>query len=181
MSLRKDSKGEFQFKMHLFSICIFILSAVYSYDRHMKRKKVIVCTKQMKITPLKGGVMKKFSLVVICLAVLGLLASATFIQAAEKSKVNVTGKWSMVVETSQGSGTPTFTLKQDGNKLTGTYSGFFGEAPVTGTVKGNDVEIKYTMRGSLTIYKGKVDGNKIVGTVDIGGGQATGTFDGMKE
>ena len=181
MSLRKDSKGEFQFKMHLFSICIFILSAVYSYDRHMKRKKVIVCTKQMKITPLKGGVMKKFSLVVICLAVLGLLASATFIQAAEKSNVNVTGKWSMVVETSQGSGTPTFTLKQDGNKLTGTYSGFFGEAPVTGTVKGNDVEIKYTMRGSLTIYKGKVDGNKIVGTVDIGGGQATGTFDGMKE
>jgi hypothetical protein len=146
----------------------------------MKRKKVIVCTKQMKITPLKGGVMKKFSLAVICLAVLGLLASATFIQAAEKSKVNITGKWNMYVESAQGSGSPVFTLKQDGNKLTGTYKGFFGEAPVTGTVKGNDVEMKYTMRGALTIYKGKVDGNKISGTIDFGG-EATGTFDGTKE
>ncbi|GEM_PF-761408 len=36
--------------------------------------------------------MKKFNLVVMCLVVLGLLASATFIQAAAKSKVNLTGK-----------------------------------------------------------------------------------------
>jgi hypothetical protein len=129
--------------------------------------------------------MKKFNLVVICLVVLGLVASATLIQAAEKgkvaakSKVNLTGKWNMSVTTPQGSGSPVFTLKQDGNNLTGTYQGYFGEAPVTGTVKGNDVEMKYTMSGSTTIYKGKVDGNKMSGTVDLGG-QATGTFEGKK-
>ena len=133
--------------------------------------------------------MKRFNLVVVCLVVLGLVASASLSYAAPKSKAaakpvanaNIDGKWYFSVTTPTGTGNPVFTFKLDGNKLTGTYSGFFGEAPVTGTVKGNDVEIKYTMRGSLTIYKGKVDGNKIVGTVDIGGGQATGTFDGMKE
>lgn len=124
--------------------------------------------------------MKKFNLVVMCLVVLGLLASATFIQAAAKSKVNLTGKWNMSVTTPQGSGTPVFTLKQVGKKLTGTYKGYFGEAPVTGTVKGKDIEMQYTMRGALTIYKGKVDGNKMSGTIDLGG-QATGTFDGTKE
>jgi uncharacterized protein (DUF2147 family) len=129
--------------------------------------------------------MKKFNVVVICLVVLGLVASATLIQAAEKaaakSKLDITGTWNMFVTTPQGSGNPVFTLKQDGNKLTGTYAGYFGEAPVTGTIKGNDVEMKYTMRGSTTVYKGKViDGNKMSGTVDIADGQATGTFDGKK-
>lgn len=153
----------------------------------MKRKEGTVCAKQLKITPLKGGVMKKFNVVVICLVALGLVASASFVQAAqkavvaEKSKVNVTGKWNMSVETSRGSGNPVFTLKQEGNKVTGTYAGYFGEAPVTGTVKGNEVEMKYTMSGSTTVYKGKVDGNKIAGTVDIAAGEATGTFEGTKQ
>ncbi len=137
--------------------------------------------------------MKKFNLVIICLVVLGFVASASLIQAAEKGKatakskvaekvkVDVTGKWNMSVSTSRGSGSPVFTLKQDGNKLTGTYAGYFGEAPVTGTIKGNAVEMKYTMSGSTTVYKGKVDGNKIAGTVDIAAGEATGTFEGTKE
>jgi hypothetical protein len=39
--------------------------------------------------------------------------------------------------------------------------------------------MKYTMSGSTTVYKGKVDGNKMSGSVDLGG-QATGTFEGTK-
>src|SRR5262245_31629774 len=49
---------------------------------------------------------------------------------------NISGSWSFAVETSQGSGSPSFEFKQDGEKLTGTYSGMFGKAEITGSVKG---------------------------------------------
>jgi hypothetical protein len=58
--------------------------------------------------------------------------------------VNITGVWAFAVETAAGSGTPTFTFKQDGESLTGTYKGQFGEAPLTGTVKGS--AIKFTVK-----------------------------------
>jgi len=56
---------------------------------------------------------------------------------------NVTGEWNFTVESPNGTGTPTVTFKQDGETLTGTYKGRFGEAPLKGTVKGN--EIKFTL------------------------------------
>lgn len=65
--------------------------------------------------------------------------------AGQAAKVDVTGKWAFNVETSAGSGTPTLTLKQDGEKLTGHYSGQLGEADLTGTVKGQTVSIKFTV------------------------------------
>jgi hypothetical protein len=74
-----------------------------------------------------------------------LIASLVLVSsAAAQSDVNVTGEWAFTVETPQGSGTPTFTFKQDGEKLTGNYKGQFGEAPLTGTVKGG--EIKFTIK-----------------------------------
>jgi len=61
-----------------------------------------------------------------------------------------------------GTGTPTFTLKQDGEKITGTYKGQFGEAPVNGTIKGSDVTlmIKVSPQGEeITVtYTGKLTG-----------------------
>ena len=45
-----------------------------------------------------------------------LAAPPAFAQAA---KVNVTGKWLFTVETGAGSGTPTMTFKQEGEKLAG--------------------------------------------------------------
>ena len=48
--------------------------------------------------------------------------------AAQAPKVDVTGKWAFNVETAAGAGTPTMTFKQDGEKLTGHYTGTFGEA-----------------------------------------------------
>src|SRR6266436_1508120 len=50
---------------------------------------------------------------------------------------DISGTWEFTVETSQGSGSPSFEFKQDGEKLTGTYSGMFGKAPISGTVKGD--------------------------------------------
>jgi len=112
-------------------------------------------------------------------AILFLLTAALALAA------DVTGKWRFEVETSAGSGSPTFDLKQDGEKLTGTYSGALGEANVTGTVKGDDVEITFeaspTGEKVVVKYTGKLDGaDKIKGTVDLGG-LAKGTFTGEKQ
>ncbi len=86
---------------------------------------------------------------------------------------NITGVWNFTVETSAGSGSPTFTFKQDGENLTGTYKGQFGEAPLTGTVKGADVKftIKVNAQGQdLTInYVGKIEGkDSMKGTASFG-------------
>jgi hypothetical protein len=96
---------------------------------------------------------------------------------------DVTGTWTMMVETQAGSGSPTFTLTQKGEAITGTYKGQLGEAPVTGTLKGSDLllEFKVDLQGqSLTVtYTGKVDGNSASGTVQLGQ-FAQGTFKGTK-
>lgn len=86
---------------------------------------------------------------------------------------NITGVWDFTVETSGGSGNPTFTFKQDGETLTGTYKGQFGEAPLTGTVKGDNVEftIKISASGqSMTVaYSGKITGKESMkGIVALG-------------
>jgi hypothetical protein len=97
--------------------------------------------------------------------------------------VDLTGTWNVKVVLESGqSGSPTFILKQDGEKLSGTYSGALGEAPLTGTVKGNEVTIDFEASGAQIHYIGKVadDGKKMQGTVDYGG-QASGTFTATKK
>jgi hypothetical protein len=85
---------------------------------------------------------------------------------------NVTGAWAFTVETQAGSGSPSFTFKQDGENLTGMYKGQFGEAPLTGTVKGSDIKftVKVNAQGQdITItYSGKIDGNSMKGTASFG-------------
>jgi hypothetical protein len=84
-------------------------------------------------------------------------------------KTDISGAWVFQVETSAGSGSPTFTFKQDGEKLTGDYKGAFGEAPLTGTVKGGKVDFEIKgQQGTLT-YTGTIekDGN-MKGTVQLG-------------
>jgi hypothetical protein len=80
---------------------------------------------------------------------------------AQRDTVDVTGKWAFAVETAAGSGTPTMTFKQDGEKLTGHYSGQLGEADLTGTVKGQAISFAFS---------GEAQGTKIdaeySGTID---------------
>ena len=93
---------------------------------------------------------------------------------------SVSGVWNATVETPQGTGNPVFTFKQEGDKITGNYKGTFGEAPLTGTLKGSDItfSFKVNMQGQnldLT-YTGKVDGNNMKGKVALGElGEATWT------
>jgi hypothetical protein len=70
------------------------------------------------------------------------------------------------------------TFKQDGEKLTGHYSGQLGEAPLTGTVKGNAIEfaIDVNVQGTAAhiVYSGTVDKDSMKGTVQLGDfGEAT--------
>ncbi|HEV2988811.1 MAG TPA: hypothetical protein VG759_10240 [Candidatus Angelobacter sp.] len=106
-----------------------------------------------------------------------ILAIVMFMAATLCAASNLTGTWNATVKLGDQGGSPTFVLKQDGDKLTGTYSGALGEAPVKGTVKGDEVTIDFDASGAPVHYEGKVDksGNKIEGTVDYGG-QASGTF-----
>jgi hypothetical protein len=109
------------------------------------------------------------------LAIVALLAVPLF-------AVNLTGTWNAKVDLGDQQGSPTFVLKQDGEKLTGTYSGALGEAPIKGTIKGSDVTIDFEASGAQIHYAGKVDsaGTTMKGTVDYGG-QASGTFTATKK
>ena len=119
----------------------------------------------------------------VALAVLAVASTAGAAQAA--ATVDVTGKWAFAVETSAGSGTPTFTLKQDGEKLTGHYSGLLGEAELTGTVKGQAISFTFTVdvdgnKIDVT-YAGTVEGKDAMkGTVKLAG-VGEGTFTGKRQ
>jgi hypothetical protein len=97
---------------------------------------------------------------------------------------DATGTWIMAVQTSAGSGSPTFTLVQKGDAISGTYQGQLGQAPVTGTMSGNDMTLEFTIEAQgqvLTIkYTGKVDGKSVSGNVALGA-FGSGTFTGTKQ
>lgn len=102
--------------------------------------------------------------------------------AASLFASDLSGTWNAKVDLGDQAGTPTFVLKQNGEKLTGTYSGALGEAPIKGTVKEKDVTIDFESSGIKVHYAGKLDSEdkKIEGTVDYGG-QASGTFTATKK
>jgi hypothetical protein len=99
---------------------------------------------------------------------------------AQADKVNVTGKWLFNVETGAGSGTPTMTFTQDGEKLTGKYNGQFGDADLTGTVKGQDIAFSFNVDAQGTAvtfkYTGTIESkDALKGKVEIAG-LGEGTF-----
>lgn len=94
---------------------------------------------------------------------------------------DVTGKWLLTVSLGDGQGgDATFDLKQEGEKITGTYSGAVGEAEVTGMVKGDEVEFSFESQAGKVSYKGKVSGETMEGTCDYGQ-FGSGTFKGEKQ
>jgi hypothetical protein len=114
-----------------------------------------------------------------------ILAAAVLASAPLAAQAtNVTGEWTFNVTTDQGSGTPTITFKQDGEKLTGKYTGQLGVADLTGTVKGNEIQFMFTIdaqgQQAPVTYKGTVEKNTMKGTLDIGG-MVNGTFTATKK
>jgi hypothetical protein len=95
--------------------------------------------------------------------------AATPTAQSQEARTDVSGTWNFQVEFSGGSGTPTMTFKQDGEKLTGQYTGQLGEAPLNGTIKGNAIEfaIDVNVEGTAAhiVYSGTVDKDSMKGTV----------------
>lgn len=119
--------------------------------------------------------MKKLFLSVITMILISGLAVC--VQAS--ATADITGTWEITVVTSNGTGNPTFELKQEGNALSGTYSGRFGEEDVTGKVEGNKFEIDYESSGIPVKYSGTIDADTIQGDVDFSS-YGTGTFTGKR-
>jgi hypothetical protein len=112
-------------------------------------------------------------------AIMMLVVALSAVRGAAQAKVDVTGKWALNVETSAGAGQPTFTFKQDGEKLTGHYTGTFGEADLTGTVKGSDITFSFMVdaQGNALkeTYTGTADKDTMKGKLVIEG-VGEGTF-----
>jgi hypothetical protein len=111
--------------------------------------------------------MTSFTRRVLCAVVLAVLSAPIAAQ-----NPNLTGKWLFAVETSAGGGTPTITLKQDGDKLTGHYTGQLGESDLTGTVKGQEVTFTFSVevQGTALVctYAGNIENkDSLKGTVTI--------------
>ena len=88
-------------------------------------------------------------------------------------KIDVTGVWDTIIESSQGAFNVTTTFKQEGEKVTGTQVSQMGEVAIEGTITGADLKYGMTIdMGGQTMsiaFAGKVDGDSISGVVDFGG------------
>jgi hypothetical protein len=112
-------------------------------------------------------------------ALCGVCACVAAGSASAEEKIDVSGGWNVSIEIGGNTGTPLFVLKQDGEKLTGKYKGQFGEADITGRVKGDEIEFSFEGQGAKVVYTGTIKKNTMEGTADYAG-QATGNWKGKK-
>ena len=122
------------------------------------------------------------------LAIVLLGAAASFGAASSRpTAVNISGTWVLSVDLDDGGhGNPTFVFKQEGEKVTGTYSGPLGEQTVAGSVKGDKAEFGFeASRDGETIkalYTGKIESPaKMSGAVEFNGGATRGKWTGTKK
>lgn len=104
-------------------------------------------------------------------------------EAPAGKALDVTGTWQLEVATPGGSGSPTITLEQKGEALSGRYSGQLGEASLTGTLKGNAITFQFPVdfQGSsfTVVYAGTVEQDTMKGTIRLG--DMEGTFTGARK
>jgi hypothetical protein len=121
--------------------------------------------------------MKNLKTIAFLLPFLLLFTSSSLF--AQQTKL--TGTWNFSVETSAGSGSPTFVFNQETEtSFTGTYKGQLGEAPVKGTINGKEVKFSFTVSDNLIEYTGTWEGNNMKGSVKLGS-MAEGTFTAIKK
>ncbi len=110
-------------------------------------------------------------LTVTRLATLVVFATTLFVSGREPAKV--AGKWNGALQLEAISSKPTLTFVQDGEKLTGTYQGYYGASPIEGTVKEKEINftVTYTIEGSKiqAAFTGTVDGDSMGGRVEFEG------------
>lgn len=115
----------------------------------------------------------KLTSLCLVLLVCGLTAGAA---ARSRPAVDITGAWTFDVKLPNGEVEhPELVLKQEGERVTGTYSGLIGKLTVTGSVKGDEVVIKVPGKNAQgeplpLVYTGKVaSASSMSGTLDMAG------------
>ena len=94
---------------------------------------------------------------VVCL----LLACISVAAAAD---ANVAGPWNIKVSGAAGTADQKIDLKQDGNKISGTFKGPRQSGTIEGTVDSNN--IKFRVKAFVPMdYVGTVDGDTMKGTL----------------
>ena len=104
-----------------------------------------------------------------CSVVFALLFAAPFALAQS----TVAGGWSMTFQTDQGAIDADMTLKQDGQKVTGTLTSPQGEAPLEGTFTDGKLLLSLTVdaQGQTLVitFNGALEKDTLKGDVDFGG------------
>jgi hypothetical protein len=103
--------------------------------------------------------------------------------AAPQAQNSVAGSWDLSINGPEGAITAGATLKQDGDKVTGTITSPQGETAVAGTMTGKTMALAFTVttpQGNLDIkVTAEVNGAEMKGMMDFGMGQAD--FTGKKK
>lgn len=126
------------------------------------------------------------------LALIGLCLSQLVLHSAEEARPHAAGTWKWTVTTPDGQAISAMViLKQDGEKLTGTYNSrigenSFGEAPIQAAkISGREISFKVVRKindQEFTLnYGGKIEGDRIKGSVVIGDGDQKFDWDAKRE
>jgi len=105
---------------------------------------------------------------------------------AQATNMDLTGAWTLTVQSAAGTGTPSVTFQQTGEKLTGHYSSqLLGEADLTGTIKNRDLEFGFTVDVQGTKiqvkYTGTVESDGSLKGKMQAGDLGDGTFTGKRK
>ena len=102
-----------------------------------------------------------------------ILALSLLAPAVSAEPANVAGKWNVTMQLESITGHPIILLKQDGEKLTGTYEGRYGQSELKGSIKDKEIEftVSIVAEGMQTqgVFAGKVDGDTMGGEVSCEG------------
>ncbi len=104
------------------------------------------------------------------------LFAVVFVTAALSAQASIAGDWELSINGPEGAINATATLKQDGEKVTGSITSPQGTVELAGTYKAKKVELAFQIQspnGPLDIkVNGDVDGSDMKGIIDFGMGMA---------
>ncbi len=108
---------------------------------------------------------------------------AVVLSASAFAQASVAGGWDLSINGPEGPINATCTLKQDGNKVSGTLESPQGTVNLAGELKGKNLSMNFSLQtpqGSLEIkVTSEVEGANMKGMIDFGMGQAD--FTGKKK
>ena len=113
-------------------------------------------------------------LLVAWVAAIGAAGQAPVKDQKQKAAIDVTGTWTMTLEMSMGTATPALALKQDGETISGTYTGRYGTYELHGTLKDRAIRFSFVMgsvdQSATMSFTGEVaaDAHTMTGSADLG-------------